>query len=62
VLRRKAPEELVAYRSWVLGFAGRVAAAGSEGGALGIRGERVSAEEAALLESLRAVFATADGS
>jgi hypothetical protein len=29
---------------------------------LGIRGERVSAEEAALLESLRAVFATADGS
>ena len=62
VLRRTAPEELVAYRSGVLGFAGRVAAAGSEGGPLGIRGERVSAEEAALLESLRAVFATADGS
>jgi hypothetical protein len=61
VLRRKAPEELVAYRTWVLGFAGRVAAAGSEGGPLGIRGERVSAEEADLLASLRAVFVMADG-
>ena len=57
VLRRKAPEELAAYRGWVLEFATQVASAASEGGPLGIRGEKVSAEEAALLASLRGVFA-----
>jgi hypothetical protein len=34
-----------------------VANAASEGGPLGVRGEKVSAEEAALLASLRGVFA-----
>jgi hypothetical protein len=57
VLQRKAPEELAAYRGWVLEFAAQVANVASEGGPLGIRGERVSAEEAALLASLRGVFA-----
>jgi hypothetical protein len=57
VLRKKAPEELGAYREWVAGFASEVAHAASEGGLLGIRGEKVSVEEAQYLSALRAILA-----
>ncbi len=57
VLQKKAAGDLAAYRDWVLGFASDIANAGSEGGLLGMRGERVSAEEAKFLAAIRAVFA-----
>ncbi len=56
VLRKKAPGDLVAYQYWVLGFASDVANAASEGGLLGVQGEKVSAEEARFLSTIRAVF------
>lgn len=56
VLQKKAAGDLEAYREWVLGFADEVANAGSEGGLLGVRGEKVSAEEAAFLASVRAAL------
>ncbi|MCX6607486.1 MAG: hypothetical protein NTV52_28400 [Acidobacteria bacterium] len=52
-LRVKAPGELEGYREWVLGFADSVANAGSEGSFLGMGGEKVSAEEARFLASVR---------
>ena len=52
-LRAKAPEDLDTYREWVLGFADSVAHAGSEGSFLGIGEEKVSAEEARFLASVR---------
>lgn len=56
VLEKKAPEDLASYRAWVLGFAGEVANAASEGGLFGIGGEKVSAAEAEFLASIRDVF------
>jgi hypothetical protein len=56
VLRKKAPEDLAAYEQWVLAFASDVANAGSEGGLLGVGGEKVSAEEAQFLATIRAVL------
>lgn len=58
VLGKKAPDEVAAYRDWVVGFANEVANAASEGGLLGIGGEKVSAEEAQYLGALRAVLAS----
>jgi hypothetical protein len=57
VVQKKAPGDLEAYRDWVLGFANDIANAASEGGLLGVQGEKVSAEEAEFLASIRAVFA-----
>jgi len=57
VLQKKAPGDVAAYRDWVLGFANDIANAASEGGLLGVQGERVSAEEAEFLAAIRAVFA-----
>lgn len=56
VLRKKAPDEVAAYQKWVVGFASDVANAASEGGLLGISGEKISAEEARYLAAIRAVF------
>ena len=60
-LRTKAPEDLEAYRVWVLGFADSVANAGAEGSFLGIGGEKVSAEEARFLASVRAALESPSG-
>ena len=49
----RAPGELEGYREWVLGFADSAANAGSEGSFLGIGGEKVSAEEARFMASVR---------
>jgi hypothetical protein len=52
ILKKKAPDELAAYRGFVKGLAERVAQAAKEGGFLGFGGERVSAGEKAILSKI----------
>jgi hypothetical protein len=52
----KAPETAAGFKAWLNAIAGRVAAAGSEGGFLGFGGEKVSAAEKATLDRLAAAL------
>ncbi len=51
-----SPEDAAAYKEWTLKIANNVAAAASEGGFLGFGGEKISAEEAAMLEQIEAIL------
>jgi hypothetical protein len=57
ILEAKAtPEEVDAYKHLCLGLAERVAARTKSGGVLGIGGERVSDDEQAALDSVKATL------
>jgi hypothetical protein len=53
---KASPEDAAAYRRYVLGVAEAVAAAATEGGFLGIGGEKVSQAERATLDELRTLL------
>ena len=53
---KAAPEDAQAYRHYVIGVAEAVAAAATEGGFLGIGGEKISQAERATLEELRTLL------
>lgn len=57
LLKQKAPNALEDYRQWSLAVAEKVANAAKEGGFLGFGGERVSAEEKALIDNIKAALA-----
>jgi hypothetical protein len=62
LLERKAtPEEVEAYRGFVLGVADTVAHAHREGGFLGIGGKEVSEREQAVLDDLAALLGRQGG-
>jgi hypothetical protein len=62
LLEQKAtPEEVSAYRGFVLGLADKVAHAHKEGGILGIGGKEVSEKEQAVLDELAATVGTGGG-
>ena len=46
------PDQAEGYKKWLLGIAGKVANAATEGGFLGFGGERVSAAETAAINEL----------
>ncbi len=50
------PTHAAAYRSWLIDLAQAVAQAASEGGLMGIGGERVSSAEQALIERITAAL------
>jgi len=52
ILKAKSPQDLAAYQAFVAGVGQKVAQAASEGGFLGIGGERVSADEKQMLAQL----------
>ena len=56
VEQKATPEELEAYKSFVLSAAQAAAAAHKEGGVLGIGGQEVSAEEQAALDEIAAAL------
>jgi hypothetical protein len=59
LLEAKAtPEEVGAYRGFVVGLAQRVAEAHKEGGVLGVGGEEVGEAEQAALEEIKEAVAT----
>jgi hypothetical protein len=57
VTEKATPEEVGAFREWMLGVAQAAADAAKEGGFLGFGAEQVSKGEQAMLEQLRAAFA-----
>ncbi|MEJ5249598.1 hypothetical protein [Caldilinea sp.] len=57
---QKAPEEMEAFRRWLLTLARRAAEATKEGGFLGLGGERISPEEWAALHELEAALGVID--
>ncbi len=59
VLSAKSPQDLAAYRGFVAGVGQKIAQAASEGGFLGLGGERVSAEEKQMLAQLDGALGTA---
>lgn len=56
VAAKATPEELEAFRRWLLASAQAAADAGKEGGFLGFGAERVSAGEQRMLDQVRAVL------
>ncbi|MBU6283352.1 hypothetical protein KGQ64_14000 [bacterium] len=52
ILAAKSPQDLAAYRTFVAGVGRKIAQAASEGGFLGLGGERVSADEKQMLAQL----------
>ena len=54
--QRATPQEVDAYKSFILDLADRVARAHKEGGVLGLGGKEVSASEQAALDEIRAVL------
>lgn len=52
ILRAKSPQDLAAYQGFVAGVGQKIAQAASEGGFLGLGGERVSADEKQMLAQL----------
>jgi len=54
--QRATPQEVDAYKSFILDLADRVARAHKEGGVLGLGGKEVSASEQAALDQIRAVL------
>jgi len=57
VTEKATPEEVEAFREWMLAVAQAAADAAKEGGFLGFGAEQVSKGEQAMLEQLRAAFA-----
>jgi hypothetical protein len=53
LLQQKAPAALEDYKKWSLDVAEKVASAAKEGGFLGFGGERVSANEKALIDNIK---------
>lgn len=56
LVRRKAPEQAAEFTAWLKDLAARVAEAGTEGGFLGIGGEKVSEAEKRTLADLDAAL------
>ena len=54
--QKATPQEVDAYKSFILDLADRVARAHKEGGVLGLGGKEVSANEQAALDEIRAVL------
>jgi hypothetical protein len=59
VTAKATPEEVEAFRRWLLAAAQAAADAGKEGGFLGFGGEQVSAGEQRMLDQVRAALETA---
>jgi len=59
VTAKATPQELEAFRGWLVAAAQAAADAAKEGGFMGFGGEQVSAGEQRMLEQVRAVFGTA---
>ena len=59
VTAKATPEEVEAFRRWLLAAAQAAADAGKEGGFLGFGGEQVSAGEQRMLDQVRAVLGMA---
>ena len=55
-LNVKAPSDAAGYVAWVSGIATKVSEAASEGGFLGFGGERVSAAETAMIDTLKSAM------
>jgi len=59
-VERRAPEQMADFRNWIRETARRVAEAGTEGGFLGLGGERVSERERQALADIDAVLDQSD--
>jgi hypothetical protein len=59
VTAKATPEEVEAFRQWLLAAAQAAAAAGKEGGFMGFGGEQVSAGEQRMLDQVRAALGMA---
>jgi hypothetical protein len=59
LLQQKAPEALEDYKKWSLDVADKVANAAKEGSFLGFGGERVSANEKALIDDIKSALQVA---
>jgi hypothetical protein len=59
LLQQKAPSSLEDYKQWSLAVAEKVANAAKEGGFLGFGGERVSANEKALIDDIKGALGIA---
>jgi hypothetical protein len=58
---KASPTEATEYKKWALSVAEKVASASSEGGFLGIGGERITAAEEALIDQVKSALGTASG-